>query len=114
VPAFLHDAIAAVERVMPGARPVPFGHLGDGNIHFNVSQPVGADKAEFLARWEEMNDAVHEVVARYNGSISAEHGIGRMKKDLLPSVKSEVEMDLMRGIKSLLDPAGILNPGKLL
>ena len=114
VPAFLREAIAAVERVVPGARPVPFGHVGDGNIHFNVSQPAGADKAAFLARWEEMNDAVHEVVARYDGSISAEHGIGRMKKDLLPSVKSEVEMDLMRGIKTLLDPAGILNPGKLL
>jgi FAD/FMN-containing dehydrogenase len=110
-PAFLARAIAAVEAMVPGCRPVPFGHLGDGNIHFNVSQPVGADKAAFLARWSEMNEAVHAIVAEMHGSISAEHGIGRLKRDLLPGVKDPVELDLMRAIKKTLDPQGIMNPG---
>jgi FAD/FMN-containing dehydrogenase len=114
VPAFLTEAIAAVETFIPGCRPVPFGHLGDGNIHFNVSQPIGADKAAYLARWEEMNALVHGIVGHYHGSISAEHGIGRLKRDLLPGVKGEVAMSLMRGIKKAFDPNGILNPGKVL
>lgn len=114
VPAFLERAIAAVTALVPGCRPVPFGHLGDGNIHFNVSQPVGADKAAFLDQWEAMNAAVHAIVADLGGSISAEHGIGTAKRDLLPGVKSAVELDLMRSIKQTLDPAGILNPGKVL
>jgi FAD/FMN-containing dehydrogenase len=113
-PEFLARAIAAVEAMVPGCRPVPFGHLGDGNIHFNVSQPVGADKAGFLARWSEMNEAVHAIVAELHGSISAEHGIGRLKRDLLPGVKDPVELDLMRTIKQTLDPKGILNPGAVL
>ncbi|WP_293806818.1 FAD-binding oxidoreductase [uncultured Bosea sp.] len=113
-PEFLARAIAAVEAMVPGCRPVPFGHLGDGNIHFNVSQPVGADKAGFLARWSEMNEAVHAIVAELHGSISAEHGIGRLKRDLLPGVKDPVELDLMRTIKQTLDPQGILNPGSVL
>lgn len=114
VPAFLERAIAAVTALVPGCRPVPFGHLGDGNIHFNVSQPVGADKAAFLDQWEAMNAAVHAIVADLGGSISAEHGIGTAKRDLLPGVKSAVELDLMRAIKRTLDPTGILNPGKVL
>lgn len=114
VPAFLDEAIAAVEAMVPGCRPVPFGHLGDGNIHFNVSQPVGADKAAFLARWDEMNDRVHGIVARFGGSIAAEHGVGRMKRAMLPGVRSPVELDLMRRLKATLDPAGILNPGKVI
>jgi FAD/FMN-containing dehydrogenase len=114
IPAFIAGADAAVERLVPGARPVPFGHYGDGNIHYNVSQPVGADKAAFLARWDEMADAVHAVVARFGGSISAEHGIGRMKADALEAVKSPVELELMRRVKAAFDPRGILNPGKLL
>ena len=113
-PEFLARAIATVEAMVPGCRPVPFGHLGDGNIHFNVSQPVGADKAGFLARWSEMNEAVHAIVAELHGSISAEHGIGRLKRDLLPGVKDPVELDLMRTIKKTLDPKGILNPGSVL
>jgi D-lactate dehydrogenase (cytochrome) len=114
VPAFLKEADAAVTALIPGARPLPFGHLGDGNIHYNVSQPVGADKAEFLKRWDEVNAAVFAVVKKYSGSISAEHGVGVIKRDLLPSVKDPVAIDLMRGIKRLLDPKGILNPGKVL
>ncbi|BCB20712.1 FAD-binding oxidoreductase [Bosea sp. ANAM02] len=113
-PEFLARAIATVEAMVPGCRPVPFGHLGDGNIHFNVSQPLGADKAGFLARWSEMNEAVHAIVAELHGSISAEHGIGRLKRDLLPGVKDPVELDLMRTLKKTLDPKGILNPGAVL
>src|SRR5215471_8216506 len=84
VPAFIAEANAAVAKLIPAARPLPFGHLGDGNIHYNVAQPVGADKAEFLTHWGEVNAAVFGVVAKHGGSISAEHGIGVMKRDLLP------------------------------
>jgi D-lactate dehydrogenase (cytochrome) len=114
VPDFIAEATAKVEALVPGCRPVPFGHLGDGNIHYNVSQPVGMDKAEFLKRWDEVNDAVFAVVAKYAGSISAEHGIGVMKRALLPSVKDPVAYDLMCSLKRMLDPQGILNPGKVL
>ncbi len=114
VPAFIAEANAAVTKLIPGARPLPFGHLGDGNIHYNVTQPEGADKAEYLKRWDEVNAVVFGVVKKYGGSISAEHGIGVMKRDLLPSVKDPVALDLMRGLKRLLDPNGILNPGKVL
>jgi D-lactate dehydrogenase (cytochrome) len=114
VPAFLAEADAAVEALIPGARPVPFGHLGDGNMHYNVTQPAGADTEKYLARWYEMNDAVHAVVRTYGGSISAEHGIGVLKRKLLPDVKDPVALDLMRMLKRTLDPKGILNPGKVL
>ena len=114
VPAFIREADAAVTALIPGARPLPFGHLGDGNIHYNVNQPVGADKGEFLKRWDEVNAAVFAVVKKYGGSISAEHGVGVMKRDLLPSVKDPVALDLMRSLKHTLDPKGILNPGKVL
>jgi FAD/FMN-containing dehydrogenase len=113
IPEFLEQADAAVQKVVPGARPVPFGHAGDGNIHYNISQPVGADKAQFLARWDEVNAAVHGVVTKLGGSISAEHGIGVMKRDLLPGVKDPVALDLMRTLKRTLDPSNILNPGKV-
>ena len=114
VPDFLAEASAAVKAIIPGCRPVPFGHLGDGNVHFNVSQPVGADTAAFLARWGELNDAVNKIVLKYGGSISAEHGIGKLKRDSLPKVKDPVALELMRGLKRMLDPNGILNPGKVL
>ena len=85
MPDFIEEACAAVTKLIPGARPMPFGHLGDGNMHFNVTQPEGADKEAFLARWAEMNDVVHrDRVQKYGGSISAEHGIGRIKRDSLP------------------------------
>lgn len=111
---FIHRANRTVERLIPGIRPVPFGHFGDGNIHYNVTQPVGMQPDDFIARWDEVTDAVHKIVIELDGSVSAEHGIGRMKRDLLPHIKTEVEIDLMRSIKNLLDPRGILNPGKLL
>jgi FAD/FMN-containing dehydrogenase len=114
VPAFIREANEAVVRLIPGARPLPFGHLGDGNIHYNVAQPVDADKAAFLERWHDVNKVVFDVVLKYEGSISAEHGIGIMKRDLLPSIKDPVALDLMRTLKRTLDPKGILNPGKVL
>ncbi|WP_051631163.1 FAD-binding oxidoreductase [Afifella pfennigii] len=114
VPEFLERASAAVTERIAGARPVPFGHLGDGNIHFNVSQPVGADKAAFLARWDEVAAIVHGIVMELSGSISAEHGIGRLKRELLKEVKSEVELDMMRAIKRAFDPNNILSPGRML
>jgi FAD/FMN-containing dehydrogenase len=114
VPRFLDEAIAAVEKMVPGCRPVPFGHMGDGNIHFNVSQPVGADKAAYLARWDEMNEIVHAIVGRFAGSVSAEHGIGRLKRDLLAEVKSPLELELMKRVKAAFDPNCTLNPGRVL
>jgi FAD/FMN-containing dehydrogenase len=114
VPAFISEASAAVTKLIPGSRPLPFGHLGDGNIHYNVAQPMGADKADFLKRWHEVNAVVFDVVAKHGGSISAEHGIGVIKRDLLPKVKDPVAFELMRTLKRTLDPKGILNPGKVL
>jgi FAD/FMN-containing dehydrogenase len=114
LPEFLRRATDAVLALMPDCRPLPFGHYGDGNIHFNVSQPIGVDKAAFLDRWGDITEVINAIVLEFGGSISAEHGIGRMKRDLLPLVKSPVEMDMMRAIKQALDPKGILNPGKLL
>ncbi len=103
-----------VEQLCPGARPLPLGHFGDGNVHYNIAQPVGMDKGAFLERWAEIARAVHDIVVDMGGSISAEHGIGQMKRAELAHVKSAVEMDLMRRIKAALDPKGILNPGKVL
>ncbi len=114
VPEFIAEASVAAQALIPGSRPVPFGHLGDGNVHFNITQPVGADAAAFLARWEEMNAVVHAIATKLGGSISAEHGIGRLKRDLLPGVKDPVALDMMRLLKRTLDPKGILNPGKVL
>jgi FAD/FMN-containing dehydrogenase len=114
VPAFIAEANAAVVKLIPGARPVPFGHLGDGNIHYNVSQPIGTDAADFLGRWHEVNAVVFAIVLRMGGSISAEHGIGVLKRDELPEVKDKVAIELMRSIKAMLDPLGIMNPGKVL
>jgi len=114
VPEFLARATPAVERAIPGSRVVAFGHLGDGNIHFNLSQPIGADTPKFLARWDEINRLVHDIVVAMNGSISAEHGIGRMKLDELAHYRSKTELDIMRKIKRALDPHNIMNPHKVI
>jgi FAD/FMN-containing dehydrogenase len=114
IPAFIAEAMAEVERYMPGCRFLSFGHLGDGNIHYNISQPVGMDKKAFLSRWPEVSAIVHGVVLRHGGSISAEHGIGVLKRNDMPTVKSPVELAAMRAIKQLFDPLNIMNPGKLL
>jgi D-lactate dehydrogenase (cytochrome) len=114
IPAFIKEANAAVVKLIPGARPLPFGHVGDGNIHYNVTQPAGAIAAEFMRREEDVHDVVFEIVAKYGGSISAEHGIGIAKRERLVEVKDKVALELMRTLKRTLDPKGILNPGKVL
>jgi FAD/FMN-containing dehydrogenase len=115
VPAFLDEASSACEAAIPGIRVVGFGHLGDGNIHFNLSQPLeGWETADYLDQWERINRIVHDIVDGLGGSISAEHGIGRLKKSDLRHYKSEVELDVMRAVKAALDPKGIMNPGKIL
>ncbi len=114
VPVFLAQATEAVIRAMPGVRPMPFGHMGDGNIHFNLSCPYDVNPQSFLDQWQAMNDVVHGVVASLGGSISAEHGIGVLKREELTHYKSEVALDAMRAIKASLDPLGIMNPGKLI
>ncbi|MGE6781349.1 FAD-binding oxidoreductase [Ensifer adhaerens] len=114
IPAFMKEADAAVMKAIPGARICSFGHMGDGNIHYNISQPVGADKQAFLDRWREINAIVHGIVLTYNGSISAEHGIGQLKRDELAEVRSPIEIELMQRIKHAFDPAGIMNPDKVL
>ncbi|TBW40096.1 FAD-binding oxidoreductase [Siculibacillus lacustris] len=114
VPEVIEQGIAAARTVVPDIRPVPFGHLGDGNIHFNFTQPVGADKAAYLARWGEVNRAVHAVVVAHGGSVSAEHGIGVLKRELLTEVKDPTALAVMRALKATLDPKGLLNPGKVL
>ena len=111
IPAFIAEATAVVVEKFPGARPICFGHMGDGNLHFNFSAPIGQDAA-FSAQWDEVQLTVHDIVKTYSGSISAEHGIGRMKRDLLPRYKSSEELDAMRALKHAFDPRNILNPGK--
>jgi FAD/FMN-containing dehydrogenase len=110
---FLERALQAVHAELPNIRPVPFGHLGDGNIHFNLSQPIGMDEQAFLKQWTHFNHIVHGVALGLGGSISAEHGIGQLKRDEMAGLKSDVELDLMRTLKRTLDPKGILNPGKV-
>ncbi|AXC50180.1 FAD-binding oxidoreductase [Paracoccus suum] len=112
LPEFVADADAAVQRVMPGARPVIFGHLGDGNLHYNLLRPVDAGNA--FPGWDRVTSGVHAVVSQYRGSISAEHGIGQLRVGEMPAFKGEIELELMQRIKGLLDPQGLFNPGKLL
>jgi len=114
VPAFIAEATAACEALIPGIRAVPFGHMGDGNIHFNLEQPIDADPAWFLAQDHAIMDAVNEVVRKYDGSFSAEHGIGRLKPYMMPDWRGGAELALMQRIKAALDPRGIMNPGKVL
>ena len=113
IPQFLEAAIPAVLAIVPGARPVSFGHLGDGNLHFNFDSPGPGDGPAFLAQWDTVQQAVYDMVNRFHGSISAEHGVGAMKVALLPRYKSATELDAMRALKNAFDPNGILNPGKL-
>ncbi|MDI6026677.1 FAD-binding oxidoreductase [Corticibacterium sp. UT-5YL-CI-8] len=114
IPEFLRLAAVEVERVCPGARVCCFGHVGDGNLHYNVSQPVGMAPEDYLALYPAMNKAVFAIVRQLHGSFSAEHGIGSMKRKELVETTSPVSIDLMRRIKSAFDPAGIMNPGKVL
>ena len=114
VPEFIRRATEACERLMPGIRAVPFGHMGDGNIHFNVEQPENADPHWFLAQDHAIMDSVNEVVRALDGSFSAEHGIGKLKPYMMPNWRGGVELAMMQDIKAALDPRGILNPGKVL
>jgi FAD/FMN-containing dehydrogenase len=111
---FINHATQLVIERLPGIRPIAFGHVGDGNIHFNLTQPEGADREAYLARWQEFNDIVHGVVRDLGGSISAEHGVGRLKCAEITRYKPPVEIELMRRIKRAFDPANIMNPGKLI
>ena len=113
IPQFMEDAITAVRKIIPDARPVPFGHVGDGNIHFNISQPKPMDRETFEAKRAEVAQAVHEIVAGLGGSFSAEHGIGVDKAQLMRSLKDQTALGLMSSIKSAIDPDGIMNPGKI-
>eukprot|EP01035_Chromulina_nebulosa_P045671 gene45671-61854_t len=110
----MHAAEAAVRAAMPDVRICAFGHLGDGNIHYNISQPVGADRQAFIGQWREVNAIVHRLVLSFGGSISAEHGIGQLKRDELAAIRPAIEIDLMRRIKHAFDPAGIMNPDKVI
>jgi FAD/FMN-containing dehydrogenase len=114
LPRFAEEATAAVLALVPGGRMVAYGHVGDGNLHFNVSVPAGGDAQAFLAKAPAIHDAVHGIVRRHRGSISAEHGIGRLKREALGRYKGAVDLEVMRALKFALDPKGILNPGKVL
>ncbi|MCH7485792.1 MAG: FAD-binding oxidoreductase [Proteobacteria bacterium] len=111
---FIDRATGVVEKDLPGVRVLAFGHLGDGNIHFNLLQPKAMDRDDFLSRWDHMNRLVHDVAVELDGSFSAEHGIGRLKRGDMKRYKSAVELNLMRTLKSALDPKNIMNPGKIL
>ena len=110
IPEFFTLADTAMQKVVPGCRPVAFGHFGDGNIHYNIAQPEGANKAQFLAQWDVMSQHVFDIVDQLGGSISAEHGIGIMKRDDLAQRASPVKMKLLRAVKEALDPDRIMNP----
>ena len=114
VPDLIRLATAACEALIPGIRAVPFGHMGDGNIHFNLEQPPGMDQAEFLGRDHDIMDTVNEVVRALDGSFSAEHGIGKLKPYMMPDWRGGAELALMQRIKAAIDPQGLMNPGKVL
>jgi FAD/FMN-containing dehydrogenase len=114
VAAFLTQATAAARKEIPGVRVVPFGHMGDGNIHFNLSQPLAEDRKTFLARTETIEHVIHDIAVALDGSFSAEHGVGVLKRGELHRYKAPVEIGMMRAIKRTLDPNGIMNRGKIL
>jgi len=114
VPEMIRRCSAALAALIPGSRPVPFGHIGDGNIHMNLAQPPGADAAAFLARSHDIMDCVNAIVREMDGSFSAEHGIGRLKTDMMADWRGGAELAAMQAIKAALDPQGIMNPGKVL
>jgi FAD/FMN-containing dehydrogenase len=114
LPAFVEAGRALLDRLAPGARLVAYGHLGDGNLHFNLSEPAGGDGGALAARTAEIRRAVHDLVAEHGGSFSAEHGIGRFKVGELERYEDPVALELMRAVKRALDPLGIMNPGKVL
>ena len=113
LPSFVSEGLAAMRKALPEGRPVAFGHVGDGNLHFNCQAPVGWDKARFTPHVHAVTSAIYDLVVSYGGSISAEHGIGLLKVDELAHYRSQVEIDTMRTIKRALDPQNLMNPGKI-
>ena len=114
IPAFVIEGLAAMKKALPECRPLPFGHVGDGNLHFNCQAPAGWDKARFTPHVEAVSSAIYDLVVGYGGSISAEHGIGRIKLEELEHYRGKVELDTMRTLKRALDPQNIMNPGKVI
>jgi FAD/FMN-containing dehydrogenase len=114
IPEFITRCAAVVEKIAPGARPYPFGHVGDGNIHYNICQPEQVDGKTFLAKRPRLNNAVLDIVHELGGSFSAEHGVGILKRDLIHRYKGDVALETMRSIKRAIDPHNRMNPGKVL
>jgi FAD/FMN-containing dehydrogenase len=114
VPAFIEEVLPLLYAAYPGVRPVVYGHLGDGNLHFNVSGPAGISAAEWQTETDRVNVIVLDVVARMQGSFSAEHGLGQLKNHEMALYKTPLEIDVMRRVKHALDPMKLMNPGKLL
>ena len=113
IPEFLERAGSALQHAWPGIRIVAFGHVGDGNLHYNQSKPEAGENAAFIAAQPQVNEMVHDIVHQLGGSISAEHGIGQLKREEILRYKSPLEMQMMRTIKQAFDPRGLMNPGKV-
>jgi FAD/FMN-containing dehydrogenase len=114
IPAFVERTDRALQAACPGIRIVTYGHVGDGNLHYNLSKPEGSDDDAFRARADALARVVYDATAAFDGSISAEHGLGQSKREIVAGYKAPLELELMRGVKRLLDPAGLMNPGKVL
>ena len=114
IPAFVEQMLPQLQQAFPGARPIVYGHLGDGNLHFNVSAPNGVESAAWQRETDAVNKLLHDVVTAMRGSISAEHGIGQLKRHEMALYKTPAELDVMRRVKQALDPQGLMNPGKVL
>jgi FAD/FMN-containing dehydrogenase len=113
IPSFVSEGLAVMKKALPECRPVTFGHVGDGNLHFNCQAPAGWDKARFMPHASAISGGIYDLVVGYGGSISAEHGIGLLKVDELAHYRSKIELDVMRSLKRALDPGNIMNPGKI-
>jgi len=114
IPPFVPEGLAAMTKALPGCRALVFGHVGDGNLHFNCQAPAGWSKPQFMQYGDAISGAIYDLVTAYGGSISAEHGIGRIKVDELAHYRTKIELDVMRSLKRALDPQNLMNPGKVI